>query len=428
MTLLSPKSLNYLEIAKKSLKEKGLPKDLLSSFENEGIPGKKNEDYKYTNLEASLHDEIALSHDDPSPEVLEKIINEVSHLPGENKLVFYNGKYLKDAGVLKDSLQINDKKSIFKKDPIVQDTEDPLTSLNLSMLRHSYELVFPKNSKSSLTTLFQFVDQNEKESSFNHLTLIAEEGAQASILEILKENNKESSISSQSFGHSALFLSKNSNIQHAKLYLCSTKHNHVGKFYSELKRDAQLNSLSFLAKGKVIRHNMEVNLVEEGAHATVNGLYTGRESQHPDSFTHIHHIAPHTTSNQLFKGILDDNAHGIFTGKIVVHRDAQKVDSSQLNKNLILSKKAHVDTRPQIEVYADDVKCGHGATVGQINDEEVFYLQSRGIQKAKAQKILCHAFGQEVIDSFNVKEVCLYLEEILYKEFEKYALENIEND
>jgi Fe-S cluster assembly protein SufD len=122
-----------------------------------------------------------------------------------------------------------------------------------------------------------------------------------------------------------------------------------------------------------------------------------KKSEHSDVFSTITHFAPHTTSEQLFKGILNGESHGVFTGKIIIKKDAQKSASSQLNKNLLLSKIAHIDTRPQLLVHADDVKCSHGATVGQLSEEEEFYLESRGIPKEHAKRMLCQGFGMDVV-------------------------------
>src|SRR5690606_18005114 len=133
------------------------------------------------------------------------------------------------------------------------------------------------------------------------------------------------------------------------------------------------------------------------AHTNVHGLFALRGEQHADQHVSLNHLGAHTTSDQLFKMVLDDEAHGVFTGRLEIAPNAQKVDAAQLNKNLILSKKAHVDTRPQLMVHADDVKCAHGATVGQLSPDEVFYLQSRGLSQARAQKILCHAFASDAL-------------------------------
>lgn len=417
MTTLSTKSTHYLEAAKAALGKKGWETSLLKTFEEAGLPTKKNENYKYTNLESALFESLSLS---PSTredsEELQKLINEV---PGKNKLVFINGVFKKDLSLIKEDFSVSERTS-----PIdLSSTADLFDGLTQSLTESTLELTFKKNTKYGLTTLLFFLNQEERESAFHSIQVTAETGSEVNLLEILQGGNETES---QSFSYTQINVESNANFQHARAYLANEKHNHIGKVQGELARDAQFYSLSFMASGLVTRNNLEINVNGEGAHATVNGLYAARGNQHPDSFTHIHHKAAHTTSEQLFKGILDDQSHGIFTGKIVIHRDAQQVDSSQLNKNLLLSKKAHVDTRPQIEVYADDVKCGHGATVGQINQEEVFYLESRGIPKNQAQKILCHAFGQEVIDSHPDSEVGAFLGRKLFEEFEKFALENLE--
>jgi Fe-S cluster assembly protein SufD len=151
----------------------------------------------------------------------------------------------------------------------------------------------------------------------------------------------------------------------------------------------------------------------------VNGLYALNKLEHSDIFSVIHHNAPHTNSDQLFKGILADESHGAFTGKIIIAKDAQLVNSNQLNKNLMLSRKAHISTRPQLLVAADDVKCAHGATIGQLSPDEEFYLESRGINKDKAKKMLCHGFAMDVLFLIENLKIQAVAAQLLNESFEK---------
>lgn len=145
------------------------------------------------------------------------------------------------------------------------------------------------------------------------------------------------------------------------------------------------------------RDHLEVSLGEMESHITLNGLYKLKAKEHSDTYACIHHKAPETTSAQLYKGILDDQSEGSFTGKVHVHKDAQLINAEQLNKTLLLSDQAKANSRPQLEIFADDVKCSHGSTTGQISPEEVFYLQSRGISKTKAMEILSKGFALDVL-------------------------------
>lgn len=392
-------------------------KKALELFQEKGIPTKKQEDYKYTNMQKFVPQgfKIAGVSKADFSEMLEKL----GDLPSNHRIVFGNGEYLENLSQLPEGIEIS-----FNHESLIEEgfALDSFSAINLIGKQKSAKLTIKRAQKLPLISVVHLCGSEESETSLSRLNIVAEEISESSFAEIFYSPSESKSFSNTL---TTLNLKKGAHLKHTKAPLLGENHSHVGKVQATLDRDANLTSLTFSVTGLLSRNNIEVLCLEEGSHASVNGLYTGRGSQHHDSFCHVHHKAAHTTSDQLFKGILDDESRGVFTGKIVIHRDAQQVDSSQLNKNLLLNQKAHVDTRPQIEVYADDVKCGHGATIGQINEEEVFYLESRGIPKEKAQKILCHAFAQEVIETCDQKDLSQWLSSKLFDSFEKYALEKL---
>ena len=152
-------------------------------------------------------------------------------------------------------------------------------------------------------------------------------------------------------------------------------------------RSANVASHSLLLGGGLVRNNVHPVLAGEGGECLINGLFVGAGRQHLDNYMHVEHASPHCSSRQFYNGILDGHAHGVFHGRIVVHKDAQKTDAKQTNRNLLLSDDAQIDTKPQLEIYADDVKCTHGATIGQIEDNALFYLRSRGIDETFGAKV-----------------------------------------
>ncbi len=163
-------------------------------------------------------------------------------------------------------------------------------------------------------------------------------------------------------------------------------------------RSANVASHSLLLGGGLVRNNVHPVLAGEGGECLINGLYLGTGTQHLDNYMHVEHAAPHCGSRQFYNGILDGRSHGVFHGRIVVHKAAQKTDAKQTNRNLLLSDDAQIDTKPQLEIYADDVKCTHGATIGQIEENALFYLQSRGISEREAKKLLLMAFAEECVE------------------------------
>jgi Fe-S cluster assembly protein SufD len=162
-----------------------------------------------------------------------------------------------------------------------------------------------------------------------------------------------------------------------------------------------------------VRNNLNVHLQGEEAETVLNGFYLTRGKQHVDNHTIIEHEVPRCQSNELYKGILADQSRAVFSGLIRVHKDAQKTNAFQSNRNLLLSREAEVDTKPQLIIYADDVKCSHGATVGQMNEEAVFYMQQRGIAEQEARALLRFAFGAEVLQPISQQELRNRLEELM---------------
>jgi Fe-S cluster assembly protein SufD len=163
-------------------------------------------------------------------------------------------------------------------------------------------------------------------------------------------------------------------------------------------RDANVASHSVLLGGALVRNNVHPVLAGEGSECLINGLFLGHGRQHLDNYMLVEHASPHCSSRQFYNGILDDHAHGVFHGRIIVHKDAQKTDAKQTNRNLLLSDDAQIDTKPQLEIYADDVKCTHGATIGQLDETALFYLRSRGIDEVSARRLLLLAFADECLD------------------------------
>jgi Fe-S cluster assembly protein SufD len=173
-------------------------------------------------------------------------------------------------------------------------------------------------------------------------------------------------------------------------------------------------SHTILLGGKLVRNNVHSILDGEGAECLINGLFIGSESQHMDNHMRVEHAKPHGDSRQFYKGILDDQSTAVFSGRIIVHPGAQKTDAKQTNKNLLLSREAHVDTQPQLEIYADDVKCTHGATIGQMDEQAIFYLRARGISNDAARSMLVHAFAGESLTRMKNQAIRTYLDKILF--------------
>jgi len=209
-------------------------------------------------------------------------------------------------------------------------------------------------------------------------------------------------------------------VDHYKVQQETTRAFHISTLQATLGQSATFASHSISLGAALARNDANATL-SEGTDATLNGLYIVNGTQHVDNHTKIDHAMPHGTSHEMYKGILDGKSRAVFNGKIIVRKDAQKTDSKQTNKNLVLSDDAVVDTKPELQIYADDVRCTHGATIGQLDSEALFYLQSRGIGKREARSLLTYAFAQDVVDRIKVPALRDSLEKMLYEKFHEHA-------
>jgi Fe-S cluster assembly protein SufD len=209
-------------------------------------------------------------------------------------------------------------------------------------------------------------------------------------------------------------------VDHYKVQQESTEAYHVATMQISLGRSANFATHSISLGGALVRNDVNA-LLSEGSECTLNGLYLVNGTQHVDNHTVIDHAKPHANSHELYKGILDGKAHAVFNGRIIVRKDAQKTDSKQTNKNLVLSDDAVIDTKPELQIHADDVRCTHGATVGQLDAESMFYLQSRGIGKQDAKNLLTFAFAQDIVDRVKVQSLKDSLERILFEKFHEHS-------
>jgi len=204
----------------------------------------------------------------------------------------------------------------------------------------------------------------------------------------------------------------NAVIDHYKLQTESEKAFHVATLQVQVGRGANFRSHSISFGGALVRNDINA-VLSEGCECTLNGLYLVSGKQHIDNHTSIDHAKPHAASHELYKGILDGQSNAVFNGKILVRKDAQKTDAKQTNKNLVLSEEAVINTKPELQIHADDVRCTHGATIGQLDPEATFYLQSRGIGLAEARDLLIYAFARDIVDRIKVAPLREELERTL---------------
>jgi Fe-S cluster assembly protein SufD len=213
-----------------------------------------------------------------------------------------------------------------------------------------------------------------------------------------------------------IVLDENASLDHYKLQQEAVQAYHVGSMHVRAARDARFTSHSIGFGGSLVRNDIFAVLAGEGTECTLNGLYLADERRLVDNHTTIDHASPHCGSREIYKGILADRARGVFNGKIIVRPDAQKTDAKQTNRALLLSEDAQINTKPQLEIFANDVKCTHGAAVGQLDDEAIFYLRSRGLGEADARRLLIHAFAADVLHHLPLERLKPGIEAVLHRQ------------
>lgn len=290
-----------------------------------------------------------------------------------------------------------------------------LAALNTAFLQSGLFLLIPKHTKveTPIQVTFLTAAEHTETASFPRLLVVAEEHSSATLIESFVATGEQ-----QYFTNAVaeIIVKEGARLEHYRVQRESDKAFHTSLTSAELGRSSSYDTTSINLGGRLSRHDISVVMDNEGAECRVDGLYLVGGDQHTDTHSVIDHQQPHCTSHQLYKGILDGNARAVFNGKIFVREGAQKTDAMQTNKNLLLSPQARVDTKPQLEIYADDVKCAHGAAVGQIDQEELFYLQARGINPELGRSLLTYGFAEEVIDKIKIESIKRQLDEIVLRQ------------
>ncbi len=372
-----------------------------------GLPNKKNEAWKYTNLASNLPTNIVTS------DKISKITLPEFFLD-KNRIVYINGIYDSNLSSIKNCKQLSEEDNSveFLKEYEHSFNKEAILKLNLSYLDNGSHIEI-SSQENNVFYLLHFA--TEDTSNFTHHIVTADTNSKITICEIFMSENNNTTNSA-----TTLKLEAGANVEHIIIQNESTAAINTKTIRSTQDRDSFFDSTVIQLGAKLSRLNLHSMINGTGATTRSNGLYALNLDQHCDNFTIIEHNKAHTFSEQLYKGILDDSAHGVFTGKILIKKDSQQVESSQLNKNLLLSKKAHTNSMPQLEIFADDVKCSHGSTTGQISQDQLFYFESRGIERKKALSMLASAFAFDVVLKIKNEEIKKYVAELLREKFDQF--------
>ena len=291
-------------------------------------------------------------------------------------------------------------------------------ALNTAMMQDGASVYIPPDRLVKEPIHLLFISTPAKKAAVSHPRniIFIGRGSQATIVEnyvgLEKGNYFTNAVTEIVVGENAV-------LDHYKLQRESDEAFHVATLQVCLGRNSNVSSHSISLGGALVRNDVNVVLDGEGGECTLNGFYMVSGEQHVDNHTRIDHVKPHGTSRQLYKGVLDGKSSAVFNGKIYVHKGAGKTDARQTNKNLLLSLDARIDTKPQLEIYNNDVKCTHGSTIGQLDQDAVFYLRSRGIGERSARSLLTYAFASDLIGLIRVDSMRAQLDKLLAARLQK---------
>lgn len=394
---------------------KGIRKMAMKQFRADGFPTPRNEDWKYTNVAPIAKEDFGLNAGSVSQEVIDSLKYAES---STNTLVFIDGVFDAAASTTGDGFTVTEFNTAYHQDDTakiieqklgqaVQFTKNGFTALNLAMLRDGVLINIAKDTKVAAPIHLLFI-ATDGVTSFPRVLINAEQGSNATVIE-----SYVSAAEGKSFSNSVveIFVADNAQLKHFRVQKVNADSFQIGTSFAVIGRDSVYDTTAINLGGAISRHDVGVKFTAPGGECFVDGLYMLNGAQHADTHSIIDHAVPHCVSHQNYKGVLSDRSHAVFNGIVFVREDARGTDAQQSNKNLLLSNEARVDTKPQLEIFNDDVKCAHGATVGQLEDEEIFYLLSRGIHPELAQNLLTYGFAEEVISKIDVESIKAELDE-----------------
>jgi len=405
-------------------------KDALARFAELGFPTTKNEEWKYTDISrlTKYHFKPVLKYSLNGLTVQDVQRFTFHDLPSF-RVVCVNGNFSQELSTLSGlprGVRIESLADALQSDfAVVQNhiakfanyENDAFTALNMAFLYDGVFISIPENIilETPIHVLFISTGSDAEFVSHPRSLIVMGKNAQVSILESYVSLTEATYFTNTV---SEIILGENAVLEHDRVQFESDRAFHISTVQVRQERNSNFTSNSVAFGGLLVRNNINAVLDGEGAECTLNGLYLGTDSQLIDNHTTIDHAKPHCPSHELYKGILSGKSKGVFNGKIKVRKDAQKTDAKQTNKNLVLSDEASIDTKPQLEIFANDVKCTHGATIGQLDEDAIFYLRSRGVSLEKARDILIYAFASDVIDRIKLEPLREQLHEIIHDRLE----------
>jgi len=406
-------------------------KQAYQKLQTERFPTRKDEDWKYTNvspiIKAAYQQGTATK---VSPAQLAAF--DMEGLDAV-RIVFVNGILDQELSKINDiptGATLTDLKTAFQDEyqtelihKLVNQKSGTAVNaflpMNLAFSKYGFLIEAKKNAVVEKPFHFIHINTKGNDSHFAHpqIFINAEQHSHLTVIESYHTLDEEAVYFSNIANH--IHVDKNAKVEHYKLQFESKSAYQICNTVVTQERDSEYSNYTVDLGGKIVRNNLSTELLDSNTQTNYYGVYLGLDKQHIDNQTFIDHAVPHCQSNELYKGILTDKARGVFNGKVLVRQDAQKTNAFQQNSSLVLSNNAVMDAKPQLEIYADDVKCSHGATIGQLDEKSIFYLKSRGLNDEAAKNLLQKAFLGEVVNEFRNETVKQHVLERIERKLER---------
>ena len=377
----------------------GEKKELFTSFMSKGFPTTKDEEWKYTSLKKIVTKEYTIEN---TGEIIDSSTVEKYSLGFENRIIFSDGKLIGSPNI--KGVSINGFSNFGS------NTTDSILQLNKALAQNGFTISVDKNTvlESPIEILF-FATTENNFSQYRNLISVGDNTEVKFVERIQTLNDSTSMVNHFTQIHCA----KNTKVEYNKIQNNTPESRLIDtvNVYQEQDSTCDINTLIF--GGSFTRNNLNFEQNGSNCESNMNGISILDDNQLADNHTFVDHKSAHCRSNEMYKGVYLGNSKGVFNGKIMVRPDAQKIDAFQSNNNLLLSDNSTIDSKPQLEIYADDVKCSHGCTIGQLDEKALFYMRSRGIGIEEAKAVLTYAFASEAIENISVEEVKLLAQKLL---------------
>ncbi len=392
-----------------------------SHFESTPMPTTKHEDWKYTDIRP-LYDTTYIALNKANGSDSDDLHLSDIPLPSftPHVAVFLDDEFcrrLSNLSALPEGVELTTIRSLLQRKSTtiidhMEGFETAFPSLNSALLRDGIYVDIEPGTIMAEPIHVVFLSRQGKAPRLNSARLIIN-GQNNSRCVIVESHYNVSGAQSMTNALTQINAREGASVLHHRIQIGETAAHHIGNVFATVEKDAELETYSFAFGGGIARIDVNADLIGSGANVVLNGLFMVNDRQHIDHHTRVRHRVPHTNSSENYKGIADGDGRGVFNGKIIVEKDAQKVKALQSSRNLLLADTAEIDTKPELEIYADDVSCAHGATVGQLDEDAFFYLRSRGIDEQTARSMLTFAFAAEIPGSIDIIDLREWLESLI---------------